>query len=107
MKMSKTAKRLLAGTLVLAAIAGGAWFWKAKFGEKPPQYTTEQVARGDIARVVSATGTIQAVNTGGATGRYVMWCSAIWPSSSAGLNSSTNTTVAPARTDSESTQFRP
>ena len=63
MKMSKTAKRLLAGTLVLAAIAGGAWFWKAKFGEKPPQYTTEQVARGDVARVVSATGTIQAVNT--------------------------------------------
>ena len=63
MKMSKTAKRLLAGTLALAAIAGGAWFWKARFGEKPPQYTTEQVARGDIARVVSATGTIQAVNT--------------------------------------------
>jgi len=63
MKMLKTAKRLLAGTLVLAAIAGGAWFWKAKFGEKPPQYTTEQVARGDVARVVSATGTIQAVNT--------------------------------------------
>ena len=61
--VTKTKKRLLAGLLVLALLAGGAWLWKAKFAEKPAQYTTEEIARGDITRVVSATGTIQAVNT--------------------------------------------
>jgi len=63
MMVTKTKKRLLAGLLVLAVAAGGAWLWKVKFAEKPAQYTTEEVARGDITRVVSATGTIQAVNT--------------------------------------------
>jgi HlyD family secretion protein len=60
---SKTKKRLLAGILLLAVLAGGYWTWKAKFAPKPAQYTTEEVDRGDITRVVSATGTIQAVNT--------------------------------------------
>lgn len=63
MAFSKTKKRLLAGFLVMAVLAGGIWAWKVKFAEKPPQYTTGDVSRGDITRVVSATGTIQAVNT--------------------------------------------
>ncbi len=61
--LTKTKKRLLAGLVLIAALAGGAWAWKVKFAEKPVQYTTEIVTRGDITRVVSATGTIQAVNT--------------------------------------------
>jgi HlyD family secretion protein len=61
--LSKTKKRLLAGILVMAALAGGYWTWKVKFAPKPAQYTTEEVVRGDITRMVSATGTIQAVNT--------------------------------------------
>ena len=60
---SKTKKRLLAGILLLAVLAGGYWTWKAKFAPKPDQYTTSEVARGNVTRVVSATGTIQAVNT--------------------------------------------
>lgn len=61
--LTKTKKRILAGVVLIAALAGGAWAWKVKFAEKPVQYTTEEVSRGDITRVVSATGTIQAVNT--------------------------------------------
>ncbi len=63
MSLSKTKKRLLAGILVIALLAGGYGIWKVKFAEKPAQYTTEEVVRGDLTRVVSATGTIQAVNT--------------------------------------------
>lgn len=63
MSASKMKKGLLAGTLVLAVLVGGFWLWKVKFAEKPASYTTEQVDRGDITRVISATGTIQAVNT--------------------------------------------
>lgn len=61
--MTKTKKRLLAGILVMAVLGGGFWLWKAKFAAKPDQYTTSEVVRGDVTRVVSATGTIQAVNT--------------------------------------------
>jgi RND family efflux transporter, MFP subunit len=63
MSASKMKKGLLAGILVLAVLVGGFWLWKVKFAEKPVSYTTEQVDRGDITRVISATGTIQAVNT--------------------------------------------
>ncbi len=63
MSLTKRKKKLLAGGLFLLALAVGGWAWKVKFAEKPPQYTTEQVSRGDVTRVVSATGTIQAVNT--------------------------------------------
>jgi HlyD family secretion protein len=63
MILTGTRKKILAASLLVAALAGGAWVWKAKFAEKPVQYTTEEVSRGDITRVVSATGTIQAVNT--------------------------------------------
>jgi HlyD family secretion protein len=61
--LTKTKKRLLAGVVLIAALAGGYWTWKVKFAPRPAQYTTEAVSRGDITRVVSATGTIQAVNT--------------------------------------------
>ncbi len=61
--LTKTKKRFLAGIVIIALLGGGYWAWKVKFAPKPPQYTTEQIARGDITRVVSATGTIQAVNT--------------------------------------------
>ena len=43
MKMLKTAKRLLAGTLVLAAIAGGAWFWKWKASSLSVQKAATQM----------------------------------------------------------------
>jgi HlyD family secretion protein len=61
--LAKTKKKLLAALLAILVLAGGYWAWKVKFAEKPAQYTTEEVSRGDITRVVSATGTIQAVNT--------------------------------------------
>lgn len=63
MSLTKTKKKILAGSLLIAALAAGAWVWKAKFAEKPVQYATEEVSRGNITRIVSATGTIQAVNT--------------------------------------------
>lgn len=63
MSLTRTKKKILAGSLLIAALAAGAWVWKAKFAEKPVQYTTEEVSRGNITRIVSATGTIQAVNT--------------------------------------------
>jgi len=45
------------GLLVLAAIAGGLWFWNAQNG-KAVKYVTAAVDRGQIRRTIAASGTV-------------------------------------------------
>jgi HlyD family secretion protein len=49
-------------TLVIAAAAGG-WYLLNRETEKAPEYSTTPITRGDLAQVVTATGTIQAVKS--------------------------------------------
>jgi HlyD family secretion protein len=62
--MRKTLRRLFVGCLGIALLAGGYIFYAgSKSNGDSAAYTTEPVVRGNITRVVSATGKIQAVNT--------------------------------------------
>ncbi len=57
-------KKLIATTLVLAAIAGGGFaYYRYTRTPVPPSVTTAAVSRGDIVDKVGATGTLQAVTT--------------------------------------------
>lgn len=51
--------------LILAVLAGGAWYVKGKYFSKPamPPYRLAKVQKGDIADLVEASGTINPVNT--------------------------------------------
>ncbi len=54
----------IAGATLLAVIlgAGGVWYWYGN--QKPPlKYKTAKVERGTVAQVVTATGTINPVQT--------------------------------------------
>jgi len=45
------------GLLVVAAIAGGLWFWSARNG-KAVKYVTAPVERGSVRRTIAASGTV-------------------------------------------------
>jgi HlyD family secretion protein len=55
--------RVLVVTLTLAiAVVAGWWYWSFR-GPPPPVYVTAAVARGTVARTVTATGTVNPVMT--------------------------------------------
>ncbi len=60
-------RRVLVLIILLAAAAGGAYGfreWKAaKAVDAVPRYVTEPVTRGDLVSSISATGTVEALNT--------------------------------------------
>lgn len=62
--MSSPIPKILLIALLIAALAGGAW-WLQQPAETtdPPSYSEAQVRRGNITAVVSATGTLNPVNT--------------------------------------------
>jgi HlyD family secretion protein len=49
--------------LLLAAIAGGVYYYRADVGAAPPQLVFAQVTRGSVVSTVDATGTLQTVDT--------------------------------------------
>ena len=49
--------------LVLAAVTGGFYFYKVRTAVSEPVVTTQPFSRGDIVESVSATGTVEAVET--------------------------------------------
>ena len=51
--------------VVILALAGGGWYAYSEYNKKdePPTITTAKVTRGDVAEMVGATGTLQAVTT--------------------------------------------
>ena len=50
-------------SVVIAVIAAGSWYWRSGKKAEGTTIETEQVARGDIRETISATGTLQAVET--------------------------------------------
>ena len=50
-------------TLVLAAVAGGFYFYRVRTAVPEPVVTTQPFSRGDIVESVSAAGTLEAVET--------------------------------------------
>ena len=56
--------KLLTGILLLAALAGGGWYLlRPPEAEQAPAYSQAQVRHGAISDVVSATGTLNPINT--------------------------------------------
>ncbi len=47
--------------LILGAVAGGGWWYWKRPGEKPPEYRTATVARGDLIQSVTASGQLNPV----------------------------------------------
>ena len=56
-------KKIILTLIVLAAIGGGVYAYYARKATVEPKATTAQITRGDVAEVVQATGTLQAVKT--------------------------------------------
>ena len=54
---------LVAGTVLLPAAAGGAWFYQRADASALPAYRTAAVERADLRSTVSATGALSAVRT--------------------------------------------
>ncbi|HEX7441140.1 MAG TPA: efflux RND transporter periplasmic adaptor subunit [Caldimonas sp.] len=51
---------LWAGAMLVALLAGGAWYWKVRqAADAAPSYTTQAVGRGDLTLTVTANGTLQ------------------------------------------------
>jgi len=63
MASSKSSGGLVVTLVILVAAAGVGWYFWRENGEKPAEYTTTAVARGDLTQAVTATGTLQAVTT--------------------------------------------
>lgn len=61
MAKSKSYGGLIFLVVVLAAGGGGAWYFLRAKAEKPPEFQTTKVARGDIVQAVTATGDLQPV----------------------------------------------
>lgn len=53
---------LILTILVIGAAAGGYFYWKDR-SEKPPEFTTTTVSRGEVIQAVTATGDLQPVTT--------------------------------------------
>lgn len=58
----RTGRLIVIIVLVLAAAAGG-WYYATRDNDKAPEYTTAAITRGEVAQVVTATGTLQAVTS--------------------------------------------
>jgi HlyD family secretion protein len=56
-------KKVAFVALVLAAVTGGFYFYKVRTAVPEPVVTTQPFSRGDIVESVSATGTLEAVET--------------------------------------------
>lgn len=63
MAKSKRYGGLIFLMLIIAAAAGGGWYYFKSRGQKPPEFVTVKVARGDITQTVTATGDLQPVIT--------------------------------------------
>src|SRR5688572_20018656 len=63
MAKSKSYGGLIFLLLVLGAAAGGGWYYFRGKTDKPPEFQTTKVARGDITQSVTATGDLQPVVT--------------------------------------------
>ncbi len=61
MAKSKSYGGLIFLVLALAAGGGGAWYFMRTKTEKPPEFQTTKVARGDITQAITATGDLQPV----------------------------------------------
>lgn len=61
MAKSKSYGGIIVLLVVIAAAAGGAWYYFRGKGEKPPEYQTAKIQRGNITQVVTATGDLQPV----------------------------------------------
>ena len=56
-------KKVAFVALVLAAVTGGFYFYRVRTAVPEPAVTTQPFSRGDIVESVSATGTLEAVET--------------------------------------------
>ena len=56
-------KKVAFAALILAAVTGGFYFYKVRSAAPEPVVTTQPFSRGDIVESVSATGTLEAVET--------------------------------------------
>ena len=56
-------KRLIVVALVVIAAIAGVVIWRTLGKSNTPQYKTEEVRRGDLTVIVTATGTLQPTNT--------------------------------------------
>lgn len=63
MAKSKSYGGLIVFLVVVAAAAGGGWYFFRGKAEKPPEFQTTKVTRGDIIQSVTATGDLQPVVT--------------------------------------------
>ena len=63
MASSKSSGGWIVGIVILAAAAGVGWYFWKQNADKPAEYTTLAVTRGDVTQTVTATGTLQAVTT--------------------------------------------
>jgi HlyD family secretion protein len=55
--------KVVIATVALATLGGTAWFYQRADGKETPAYRTAAVMRGSVTSTVSATGTLQAVQT--------------------------------------------
>ena len=56
-------RKLVVGTLLLALLAGGAWYWWSTRQADAPTFRTAKVERGPITATVSSTGTLNPVTS--------------------------------------------
>ena len=63
MAKSKSSGGLILGMVIIVAAGACGWYFWQEGAEKPPEYTTATIARGDLTQTVIATGTLQAVVT--------------------------------------------
>lgn len=63
MDRPKRIGRILLAFILLAAAGAGTWYYLHGNAEKPAEYLTAPVARGDLTQAVTATGTLEPVIT--------------------------------------------
>ncbi len=56
-------RKLLVGTLLVALLVGGGWYWWSNRQADAPTYRTAKVERGPITATVSSTGTLNPVTS--------------------------------------------
>lgn len=61
MAKSNSKGALIITLVVLATIAGGSWYLWTQKSDKPPEFNTVKISRGDVIQVVTASGDIQPV----------------------------------------------
>jgi HlyD family secretion protein len=63
MAKSKSSGGLIVFLVILAAAVGCGWYFWQQGADKPPEFTTTLIAKGNLTQTVTATGTLQAVTT--------------------------------------------